>query len=97
MVNLILVERYKKAIEKLRHTTIGNFTVSEVNFILKHIDDVDNVIKFEIEGHSGYLDVVKMIEELEIKGFAYNVNGNVFYDVSRFGKYGKLSGKNIND
>ncbi len=42
-------------------------------------------------------EMVKVIIELEKKGFAYNVNGNVFYDVSKFSNYGKLSGKNTED
>ncbi len=42
-------------------------------------------------------DIIRMIESLEDKGFAYNVDGNVFYDVSKFKEYGKLSGKNIDD
>ncbi|HUX60622.1 MAG TPA: cysteine--tRNA ligase [Ignavibacteriaceae bacterium] len=42
-------------------------------------------------------DIVKLIEELEAKHFAYNINGNVFYDVSKFKDYGKLSGKKINE
>lgn len=40
-------------------------------------------------------EIIKMIAELEEKGFAYNVDGNVFYDVNKFDQYGKLSGKNI--
>jgi len=42
-------------------------------------------------------DIIRMIESLEDKEFAYNIDGNVFYDVSRFKEYGKLSGKNIDD
>lgn len=42
-------------------------------------------------------DIIKMIKTLEEKGLAYNVNGNVFYDVSKFEGYGKLSGKKIED
>ena len=42
-------------------------------------------------------DIIRMIESLEDKEFAYNNDGNVFYDVSKFKEYGKLSGKNIDD
>jgi cysteinyl-tRNA synthetase len=42
-------------------------------------------------------DIIRMIETLEDKGYAYNIDGNVFYDVSKFKEYGKLSGKNIDD
>jgi len=42
-------------------------------------------------------DILQMIENLEEKGYAYNIDGNVFYDVSKFDDYGKLSGKKIED
>ena len=42
-------------------------------------------------------DIIRMIESLEDKEFAYNIDGNVFYDVSKFKEYGKLSGRNIDD
>ena len=37
--------------------------------------------------------MISMIEKLIENGSAYNVDGNVFYDVSKFNNYGKLSGK----
>ena len=42
-------------------------------------------------------DIIRMISKLEEKDFAYNVNGNVFYDVGKFVEYGKLSGKKIDE
>jgi len=42
-------------------------------------------------------EIVDFIEQLEKKGFAYNINGNVFYDVSNFNGYGKLSGKKLDE
>jgi cysteinyl-tRNA synthetase len=42
-------------------------------------------------------EIIGMIESLEDKGIAYNIDGNVYYDVSKFNEYGKLSGKNIDD
>jgi cysteinyl-tRNA synthetase len=42
-------------------------------------------------------EIIHMIKVLETKKYAYNVNGNVFYDVKKFKEYGKLSGKNIDD
>jgi cysteinyl-tRNA synthetase len=42
-------------------------------------------------------EIVSLVSDLEQKGFAYNVEGDVFYDVSKFKGYGKLSGKNIAD
>jgi cysteinyl-tRNA synthetase len=42
-------------------------------------------------------EIIDLIKKLESKGIAYNVKGNVFYDVSKFNDYGKLSGKNTDD
>lgn len=42
-------------------------------------------------------EIEDVIEKLEEKRIAYNVNGNVFYDIGKFNGYGKLSGKNIED
>ena len=43
-------------------------------------------------------EIIAMIETLIAKGFAYSSdNGDVYYDVSQFDSYGKLSGRNIDE
>lgn len=42
-------------------------------------------------------EIIEMIQTLIDKGYAYEVNGSVFYDTKAFKDYGKLSGKNIDD
>jgi len=42
-------------------------------------------------------EMIQMISELEQKGIAYNVDGDVFYNVKKFDGYGKLSGKKIDE
>ncbi len=42
-------------------------------------------------------EIIDLIQKLVDKNFAYNVDGNVFYDVNKFTEYGKLSGKNLED
>jgi len=37
--------------------------------------------------------IVAMIEELVLRGYAYEVDGDVYYRVSRFAEYGRLSGQ----
>jgi cysteinyl-tRNA synthetase len=37
-------------------------------------------------------EIIKMINTLIKKGYAYQENGSVYYDVSKFKKYGRLSG-----
>ncbi|MCL2048970.1 MAG: cysteine--tRNA ligase [Defluviitaleaceae bacterium] len=41
--------------------------------------------------------IIELIESLIDKGFAYENNGTVFYDVSKFESYGKLSGKKVDE
>jgi len=42
-------------------------------------------------------EIIAMIKSLIDNGFAYNVDGNIFFNVSSFKEYGKLSGKKIED
>ena len=42
-------------------------------------------------------EILAMIKSLFDNGFAYNVDGNIFYNVSSFKGYGKLSGKKIDE
>ncbi len=42
-------------------------------------------------------DIKLMIKKLVDNGIAYNVDGNVFYNVKKFNTYGNLSGKNIDE
>ncbi|MDD3190864.1 MAG: cysteine--tRNA ligase [Candidatus Pacebacteria bacterium] len=40
-----------------------------------------------------YIDeMIKLIEKLIAKGYAYETNGSVYYDINKFDKYGQLSG-----
>lgn len=41
--------------------------------------------------------IIEMIEKLIEKGYAYEVNGNVYFDVEKFDGYGKLSGRTLED
>jgi cysteinyl-tRNA synthetase len=42
-------------------------------------------------------EILTMIEELVASGHAYPSNGDVYYRVDRFGGYGKLSGRRLED
>ena len=42
-------------------------------------------------------DIIKFVEELIEKGYAYESEGDVYYRARKFKGYGKLSGKNIDD
>ncbi|MCS7061560.1 MAG: cysteine--tRNA ligase [Anaerolineae bacterium] len=40
---------------------------------------------------------IEMIQELLAKGYAYEVNGSVYFSVERFTEYGKLSGRRVEE
>ncbi len=40
-------------------------------------------------------DMIRLIEKLMENGYAYEIEGDVFYKVGKFKSYGKLSGKDI--
>jgi cysteinyl-tRNA synthetase len=42
-------------------------------------------------------DIIKLVKKLEDNGYAYAVGGDVYFDVSRFPGYGKLSGQSLED
>lgn len=42
-------------------------------------------------------DIIKLVKTLVDKGHAYEVNGDVYFDVSSFNGYGKLSGQSMED
>lgn len=42
-------------------------------------------------------EIIKIVETLVAKGYAYIVDGDVYYSIEKFDQYGKLSGRNIED
>ena len=42
-------------------------------------------------------DIINLVQTLILKGYAYESEGSVYYNVGKFAGYGKLSGKNIDD
>lgn len=66
-----------------------------------YFDDMDklNCVRADISPRaSGHIvEQIEMVKTLLGKGYAYEVNGSVYFDVSTFKNYGKLSGRNIED
>lgn len=42
-------------------------------------------------------DIIKTVEALVANGYAYAVDGDVYYSVEKFAHYGELSGRNLED
>lgn len=86
----------KRAIEE--NTTVEKIAQTYINETLKDAEGL-NVKRAtihpkateEIDG------MIEMISTLIEKGFAYEVNGTVYYRANKYDKYGKLSKKNLED
>jgi cysteinyl-tRNA synthetase len=66
-----------------------------------YFEDMDrlNCVRPDISPRaSGHiLEQIGMVTTLLKKGYAYTANGSVYFDVSKFEDYGKLSGRNIEE
>ncbi len=66
-----------------------------------YFDDMDKLncarpdISPRASGH--IVEQIELVKILLQKGFAYEVNGSVYFDVSKFPDYGKLSGRNVEE
>lgn len=80
-----------------------NITVSELaeKFIQEYFIDVDslNIERANVHPRATehIMEIIELVKGLEKKGYAYEIDGDVFFDVSKFKGYGKLSGQNIEE
>ena len=42
-------------------------------------------------------DIIAMVQQIMDNGFAYEVNGDVYFEVRKFAPYGKLSGRSVDE
>jgi cysteinyl-tRNA synthetase len=66
-----------------------------------YFEDMDklNCVRPDISPRaSGHIvEQIELVKTLLAKGYAYEVNGSVYFDVSKFKEYGKLSGRNVEE
>ncbi len=64
-------------------------------------DDMDklNCVRPDISPRaSGHItEQIDLVKKLLEKGYAYEVNGSVYFEVAKFPDYGKLSGRNVDE
>ena len=65
---------------------------------------LEDIRDFNIKPADKYLrvsenidEIIEMVKTLIEKGYAYEVNGNVYFSVESFDDYGKLSGRNLDE
>ena len=81
----------KKTVNEIAEKYIEEFKTDARGLLLKEEDTIHPRATDHIE------DMIKFIEELIEKGFAYESQGDVYFDISKAKDYGKLSKKNIED
>ena len=80
-----------------------NVSISELtNGVIKDFDDDCNYLNLDNPSQqpkaTDHIDLmIKMISSLIEKDFAYEVNNHVYFEVSKFEDYGKLSNKKLED
>jgi cysteinyl-tRNA synthetase len=88
-----IVEAAKK--EKKHPMALAEF------YTRSYFEDMDrlNCVRPDISPRaSGHItEQIGLVKTLLEKGYAYEVNGSVYFEVSKFADYGKLSGRNINE
>ena len=89
-----------KIINKANKEGVDAKTIAE-RYIEEYDHDMDalNVEKpsFTPRATEHIKDMIDLIERLIGNGYGYEVEGDVYYEVSKLKGYGKLSGKNIED
>ena len=88
----------KARLEQLEPMEIAHFYTERYHQAM----DALNVLTPSIEPHaSGHIiEQIEMIKKILEDGFAYEVNGSVYFDVEKYNEkynYGVLSGRNIDD
>ena len=80
-----------------------NPTVKEVGdkYIKEYYEDADNLnierATVNPRATEYITQIIDFVKGLVDKGFAYEVDGDVYFSTKKFGDYGKLSGQNIED
>ncbi|MDO8137862.1 MAG: cysteine--tRNA ligase [Candidatus Brocadiales bacterium] len=70
-------------------------------YMRSYFEDMDtlNILRADISPRAtGHIpEQIELVEKLLEKGFAYEVNGSVYFDVRRFNRYGRLSGRRLDE
>ena len=89
-----------KIINKAREEGVSASEVSE-RFIKEYFADAKSINVKEATVHprvsQSMEDIIVFIKDLVDKGYAYEVDGDVYFSARKFEGYGKLSGQNIDD
>ena len=89
-----------RILKKARQASVAPMQIVE-RYTRLYFDDMDalGVIRPDISPRaSGHIpEQIEMVQRLIDLGFAYQANGSVYFDVSSFSDYGKLSGRKVDE
>ncbi len=102
--NVLYVQNFTdiddKIINRAREEGDDPLVLAE-RYIGEYFKDADalNVLRADIHPKvSGHIaEIIELVGTLVDKGFAYVVDGDVYYNVHKFAGYGKLSGRTLED
>ena len=68
-------------------------------FVKEHLKDMEalgiNSVKKYAKATSYIKEIITQIEKLQEKGYAYTLDDGIYYNISKFKNYGKLSGRTV--
>ncbi len=89
-----------KIINKANEEGVDSLVISE-RYIEECLTDVANLNVLKADVHPKVTEemkeIIEMIESLIEKGYAYEVNGSVYFAPEKFEEYGKLSNRKLDD
>lgn len=88
----------KARLEQLEPMEIVQQYTNGFHDVLKQFNNLPPSIEPTATGH--IMEQIEMVQDLLDNGFAYEVNGSVYFDVTKYDKeynYGKLSGRKIEE
>lgn len=88
-----------KIINKAEEKGVSISEISE-KYIKEYYEDADklNIKRATLnpKATENIFEMIRLIEKLIENGFAYSINGNIYFSIKSFKEYGKLFGQDIN-
>ncbi|MGI6129470.1 MAG: cysteine--tRNA ligase [bacterium] len=89
-----------KIIRRAKEEGVTPLTIAD-RYINEYFRDMDalGIIRADVYPRvtDHITDIIDMVKQLIAKGYAYVVDGDVYYSVTSFPEYGKLSGRSLED
>jgi len=89
---------HKARIEELEPMEVAQYYTNRYHDTMRMLNNLSPSIEPHASGHIP--EQIEMAEAIEKNGFAYRVNGSLYFDVEKYNQshpYGKLSGRKLED